>query len=45
MSGPVHLLLAPDVNVPRLAPPHLAADLQPSSAQLLWIMNSHGCPH
>jgi DHA2 family multidrug resistance protein-like MFS transporter len=36
------LLLALDMSVLFLALPHLAADLQPSSSQLLWIMDSYG---
>lgn len=36
------LLLALDMSVLYLALPHLAADLQPSSSQLLWIMDIYG---
>ncbi|MGH3587214.1 MAG: MFS transporter, partial [Pseudonocardia sp.] len=36
------LLLALDASVLFLALPHLSADLQPSSTQLLWIMDSYG---
>jgi DHA2 family multidrug resistance protein-like MFS transporter len=36
------LLLALDMSVLYLALPHLAADLRPSSSQLLWIMDIYG---
>ncbi len=36
------LLLALDMSVLYLALPHLAADLQPSSSQVLWIMDIYG---
>lgn len=36
------LLLALDMSVLFLALPHLSADLQPSSTQLLWIMDVYG---
>jgi MFS transporter, DHA2 family, multidrug resistance protein len=36
------LLLALDVSVLFLALPHLSADLQPSSTQLLWITDIYG---
>ncbi|WP_367129068.1 MFS transporter [Saccharothrix sp. HUAS TT1] len=36
------LLLALDMSVLYLAVPHLGADLQPSSSQLLWIMDIYG---
>lgn len=36
------LLLALDMSVLYLALPHLAADLAPSSTQLLWIMDIYG---
>ncbi len=36
------LLLALDMSVLYLALPHLAADLGPSSTQLLWIMDVYG---
>ena len=36
------LLLALDMTVLHLAVPHLSADLQPSSAQLLWILDIYG---
>jgi MFS transporter, DHA2 family, multidrug resistance protein len=36
------LLLSIDMSVLYLALPHLAADLQPSSSQLLWIMDIYG---
>ncbi|WP_425432598.1 MFS transporter [Jiangella alba] len=36
------LLLALDMSVLHLAVPHLAADLQPSSSQLLWITDIYG---
>jgi MFS transporter, DHA2 family, multidrug resistance protein len=36
------LLLALDMSVLYLALPDLAADLRPSSSQLLWIMDSYG---
>ncbi|WP_420810555.1 MFS transporter [Jiangella aurantiaca] len=36
------LLLALDMSVLYLALPHLAADLQPSSTQLLWITDIYG---
>ena len=36
------LLLALDMSVLYLALPHLAADLQPSSTQLLWTMDIYG---
>jgi MFS transporter, DHA2 family, multidrug resistance protein len=36
------LLLALDASVLFLALPHLGADLQPSSTQLLWIMDIYG---
>ncbi|GGD09304.1 MFS transporter [Halopseudomonas salina] len=36
------LLLALDMTVLHLAAPQLSADLQPSSAQLLWILDIYG---
>ncbi|MEU6860540.1 MFS transporter [Glycomyces sp. NPDC046736] len=36
------LLLALDLNVLHLAAPALSADLQPSSTQLLWILDVYG---
>jgi MFS transporter, DHA2 family, multidrug resistance protein len=36
------LLLTMDLTVLHLAVPHLAADLQPSSSQLLWITDIYG---
>ncbi|WP_407564846.1 MFS transporter [Streptomyces sp. 184] len=36
------LLLALDISVLHLAVPHLAADLQPSSTQMLWIIDIYG---
>ncbi|QBI55564.1 MFS transporter [Streptomonospora litoralis] len=36
------LLLSLDMSVLHLALPHLAADLQPSSSELLWIMDVYG---
>lgn len=36
------LLLALDMTVLHLATPQLSADLQPSSAQLLWILDIYG---
>ncbi|WP_166355986.1 MFS transporter [Phytoactinopolyspora limicola] len=36
------LLLSIDMSVLYLALPHLAADLQPSSSQVLWIMDIYG---
>jgi DHA2 family multidrug resistance protein-like MFS transporter len=36
------LLLSLDMSVLYLALPHLAADLRPSSSQLLWIMDIYG---
>jgi DHA2 family multidrug resistance protein-like MFS transporter len=36
------LLYAMDLTVLHLAVPHLSADLQPSSAQLLWIVDIYG---
>ncbi|MGW7482856.1 MFS transporter, partial [Nonomuraea muscovyensis] len=36
------LLLAMDVTVLYLALPHLAADLRPTGAQLLWITDVYG---
>ena len=36
------LLLSLDMSVLYLALPHLAADLAPSSSQLLWIMDGYG---
>ncbi|MFE9747206.1 MFS transporter [Saccharothrix saharensis] len=36
------LLLSLDMSVLHLAVPHLAADLRPSSTQLLWIIDSYG---
>ncbi|MBY8870743.1 MFS transporter [Micromonospora sp. PLK6-60] len=36
------LLLALDLSVLYLALPHLAADLEPDSTQLLWIMDIYG---
>jgi MFS transporter, DHA2 family, multidrug resistance protein len=36
------LLLALDMSVLHLAVPHLAADLRPSSTQLLWIIDIYG---
>ncbi|WP_420843584.1 MFS transporter [Jiangella muralis] len=36
------LLLALDMSVLHLAVPHLAADLKPSSTQLLWITDIYG---
>ncbi len=36
------LLIVMDLTVLHLAVPHLTADLQPSSAQLLWIVDIYG---
>ena len=36
------LLYAMDLTVLNLAVPHLSADLQPSSAELLWIIDIYG---
>src|SRR5688572_1541184 len=36
------LLIAMDLTVLHLAVPHLSADLQPTSAQLLWITDIYG---
>ncbi|MEO3849153.1 MFS transporter [Streptomyces sp. B8F3] len=36
------LLLALDVSVLHLAVPHLAADLEPSNTQMLWIIDIYG---
>jgi len=36
------LLLALDMTVLHLAAPHLSADLQPSSTELLWILDIYG---
>src|SRR3712207_4248086 len=36
------LLIAMDFTVLHLAVPHLTADLAPSSAQLLWILDIYG---
>jgi len=36
------LLLAMDLTVLHLAVPALSADLEPSSAQLLWIVDIYG---
>ena len=36
------VLLALDMTVLHLAAPHLSADLQPTSAQLLWILDIYG---
>lgn len=36
------LLIVMDVTVLHLAVPHLSADLQPSSTQLLWIVDMYG---
>jgi DHA2 family multidrug resistance protein-like MFS transporter len=36
------LLIVMDLTVLHLAVPHLSADLQPSSAQLLWIVDIYG---
>jgi MFS transporter, DHA2 family, multidrug resistance protein len=36
------LVYAMDLTVLNLAVPHLSADLQPSSAQLLWIVDIYG---
>ncbi|MEU4765113.1 MFS transporter [Actinosynnema sp. NPDC023794] len=36
------LLLSVDMSVLHLAVPHLAADLRPSSTQLLWIIDVYG---
>jgi len=36
------LLLSLDMSVLHLAVPHLAADLRPSSTELLWIIDSYG---
>ncbi|SMC73624.1 MFS transporter [Kibdelosporangium aridum] len=36
------LLLSLDMSVLHLAVPHLAADLRPSSSQLLWIIDIYG---
>lgn len=36
------LLLALDMTVLHLAAPHLSADLQPTSSQLLWILDIYG---
>src|SRR4029453_4519861 len=36
------LLIVMDLTVRPLAVPHLSADLQPSNAQLLWIVDIYG---
>src|ERR1700741_3056036 len=36
------LLIVMDVSVLHLAVPHLSAELQPSSSQLLWIVDIYG---
>lgn len=36
------LLLALDISVLHLAVPHLAADLQPTNTQMLWIIDIYG---
>src|ERR687893_3247387 len=36
------LLLSLDMSVLHLAVPHLAADLRPSSTELLWIIDIYG---
>src|SRR5688572_27913934 len=36
------MLYSMDLTVLNLAVPHLSADLQPSSAQLLWILDIYG---
>ena len=36
------LLYSMDLTVLNLAVPHLSADLQPSGAQLLWIVDIYG---
>src|SRR3954471_19411155 len=36
------MLYSMDLTVLNLAVPHLTTDLQPSSAQLLWIVEIHG---
>ena len=36
------LIYSMDLNVLNLAVPHLTADLAPSSAQLLWIVDIYG---
>src|SRR5690606_25882324 len=36
------VLLALDMTVLHLAVPHLSADLRPTSAQLLWILDIYG---
>src|SRR5262245_14578721 len=36
------LIVAMDLTVLQLAVPHLSADLQPSSSQLLWIVDIYG---
>ena len=36
------VLLALDMTVLHLAAPHLSADLQPTSAELLWILDIYG---
>mgnify|MGYP001311158802 FL=1 len=36
------LLLALDMTVLHLAAPHLSADLEPSSSELLWILDIYG---
>lgn len=36
------ILLAVDMTVLHLAAPHLSADLKPTSAQLLWILDIYG---
>ena len=36
------LIYSMDLNVLNLAVPHLTADLRPSSAQLLWVVDIYG---
>jgi MFS transporter, DHA2 family, multidrug resistance protein len=36
------LLVSMDLTVLHLAVPHLSADLEPSSSQLLWIVDIYG---
>ena len=36
------VLLALDMTVLHLAAPHLSADLKPTSAELLWILDIYG---
>ncbi|MGH9024782.1 MAG: MFS transporter, partial [Acidimicrobiia bacterium] len=36
------LLVSMDLTVLQLAVPHLSADLEPSGAQLLWIVDIYG---